>query len=187
MADEADGPVGLLPVGRHQRIQIVGIRRGQSAALFDAVHGSIHHDGQVAGEGGQRLTYRGRDQGDVAHHTGMAGIVAGAEPKPELAIPEGISAKFQQLQIPNQGYPPLRVDQVLRFDAGLVEHDTGIGAAVTQVVVEAVSHARKMDRRRRGGAALGHWRDLARLWRTISRPGVPWSVTLRHRFDGEPA
>src|SRR5262249_54454041 len=80
-----------------------------------------------------------------------------------------------QLQIAHERHPPIGIGHVAALETGAAQGVTSVGPARAHVGVEAIGDAGQIDGRRgelgpRGASFRRHWRDLARLWRIISRP-----------------
>jgi hypothetical protein len=174
VAREGDRPVGFLPVRHHQRIDVVGINKHHAVADVHAVHGGIDHGRQIAPLCLEGFANRARGQGDIADHAGVPGLVLGAELQAELRIGQEIGADLQELQIADERHAPIGVGQIAGLETGTAQRVTHLGPARAHVGVEAVDDAGQIDGRRgelgHGASFRRHWRDLAKLWRTISRP-----------------
>src|SRR5262249_12655624 len=89
-------------------------------------------------------------------------------------IAQEIGADLQELEIADERRSPVRIAQVARLETGAAQGLARVGSARAEVGVEAVNHAGQIDGGRaelgRGASFRRHWRDLATLWRSISRP-----------------
>src|SRR5262249_13411905 len=85
-----------------------------------------------------------------------------------------IGAGLQELQIADERHAPIGIGQVAGLETGAAQGITRVDPTRAHVSVEAVDDAGQIDGRRgelgRGASFRRHWRDLARLWRSISRP-----------------
>src|ERR1700712_434070 len=143
----------------------------------------VDHGRQIATHGFEGFADRARGQGDVTDDAGMAWLVLGAKLQAELPISQDVGANFQKLQIADERYPPVRISQVLGLEPGAAQGFTRMSPARPHIGVEAVGDAGQIDGRRgelgRGASFRRHWRDLAKLWRSISRPTAPLPTTSR--------
>ena len=191
VAREGDRPVGFLPVRHHQRIDIVGIHEHDPVAGFHAVHGGVDHGRQIAPHHFEGFADRARGEGDIADDAGVPRLVLGAELQAELRIGQEIGAVLQELQIADERHAPVGIAQVAGLETGAAQGVTRVGPARAHVGVEAVDEAGQIDGRRRelgrGASFRRHWRDLARLWRSISRPSCLCRLLKRPRTRPLPA
>ena len=186
VAREGDRPVALLPIRHHQGIDMIGKHQHAPVADFHAVHGGVDHGGQIAPYRFEGFANRSRGKRGIADEAGVPRLVLGAELQAELRIVQQIGADLQQLQIADQRHTSIRIGQVARFE-------TRAAQGVAQVGPRASAYRRRGRRQgwldlMVGAGELGdrgpfrcHWRDLARLWRTISRlpclcPSTPSNI-----------
>ncbi len=174
VARERDCPVAFLPVRHHQRIDIIGIHKHDPVADFHAVHGGVDHGRQIAPHRFEGFADRARGQGDIADDAGVPRLVLGAELHAELRIGQDTGADLQQFQKADERHPPIGIGQVDGLETGAAQGVTRVAPARAHVGIEAVDDAGQIDGRRgelgRGASIRRHCRDLARLWRSISRP-----------------
>ncbi len=163
-----------LPVRHHQGIDVVGIHKRDSVADFHAVRGGVDHGRQIAPHRFEGLADGARGQGDIADDAGVPRLVLCAELQAELAIDQKIGADLQELQKADERHAPIGIGQVAGFETGAAQGVTRVDPARAQVGVEPVDDAGQIDgwcrELGRGASGRRHWRDLARLWRSISRP-----------------
>jgi hypothetical protein len=147
---------------------------------------------QIAPDHFEGFTDRARGKGDIADDASMPRLVLGAELQAELRIGQEIGADLQKLQIADERHAPIGIGQIAGLETGAAQGITRVGPARAHVGVEAVDEAGQIDGRRGelgpGVSFRRHWRDLARLWRSISRPpslcGLPqaaWNTAASGR------
>ncbi len=189
---EGDRPVDFLAVRHHQRVDVVRVRERDAVADFQAVHGGVDHGRQVAPDRFEGLADRARgERHDCRPHRRGAARIGRRTSRPNCGSGRRLGADLQQRQVADQRHPPIRIAQVVRLETRAAQRLTRVGSPRAQVGVEAIDEARQIDGRRRDlGGDLSfrrHWRDLATLWRSISRPPSLCRLVGRHAIRPPPA